>query len=142
MAEDFLKKLSDSLKTGEKNEELVEHLNEINEKASKMSGQDAAQKMDDRIKEVGEISEVDEEERKEAEQEYAEILAEQKENDEKLRLLANIIEDFETTKKKYSKLIAEIQETKITLMGDFEAKYGEKATDAFDFGPEPNTELD
>ncbi len=148
---DFLKNLQESLETGEKNDEIVDHLNEIDKKADELTFQDAAEKMDKRIEEAEPLKEMSEEERKVAEEEYSKVLAEQKENDAKLAFLANIetrnaeikglVAEFETKKERYSKLIAEIQEIKVNLMAEFELKYGTKAEDEFDFGPEPDTDL-
>lgn len=143
--DDFLKKLQESLKAGEKNSDIVNHLNEIDKRASQMTGHEAAQKMDDRIKEFGETKEVSEKERQEAEEELAELMSQQKENDEKLKFLSSIEGinvEIKKTKDKFSEIIEVLQQQKITLMTDFEKRYGEKAEDLYDFGPEPNTELD
>lgn len=150
--DDFLKQLQNSLISGQKNENIVDRMKEISEKASKMTGLEAAEKIDKRIKAVGEVKKATEEEFKESEEEFIKLLAEQKENDEKLRLLAEIEQhnieiekikfEFEKVKKKYSSTIEAIRKNKITLIVKFEKKYGEKAEDNFDFGPEQNTNLE
>jgi len=150
--DDFLKKLQESLHTGEKNDEVVDHLKEIDEKADELTFQKAAENLDKRVEESGSITEMSEEERDQAEEEYAELLAAQQENDEKLRFLANIEErnvaitrikkEFEEVKKDYSIRVKSIHEQKITLMAEFEKKYGKKTTEEHDFGTEPSTEIE
>ena len=145
MNDDFLKKLQDSLQSGEKNDEIVDHLNEINEKANKMNFNEAAENLDNRIAEAGAKEKVTEMELKEAEEEYAQVVAEQQKNDEQLAFLAHIESrnaEVKRLKEEYSKAIEKIQKEKITLMIEYEKKYGTKATDDFDFGPEQDTELE
>jgi len=153
MAEDFLKKLQESLEKGEKNEDVVDHINEINELADKITAGEAGENLDKRIEEGGGVSEeMSEEERNKVEEEYAKIVAEQKANDERLRFLANIEQrnveikrlkdEFERVKKGYKVKIAQIHEQKITLMAEFEKKYGTKADDELDFGSKSSPEIE
>jgi len=149
--EDFLKNLKESLEKGEKNEEVVEHLNEIDKLADQITSGAAAEKLDKRVEESGVNEEMGEEERKKAEEEYAKILAKQKENDEKLRFLANIEQrnveisslknEFESVKIGYKVKIQQLMEEKITLMAEFEKKYGTKAEEYTDFS-EPDKEIE
>lgn len=148
--DDFLKKLQDSLNKGEKNEEITDYLNEINEKAELLKN--PIVDIDDRLEKSGLAEAIDEEKRDDLEKEYQEILSEQQKNDEKLRFLANIEQcnveitklksDFNEVKRKYSEQIQKIQDQKIMLMGEFEKKYGKKAEDEYNFGTEPNTEIE
>lgn len=154
MADDFLKNLQESLNSGEKNDDLVKHLEEIDKKADELTSNEAAELLTKRIEDEGDgfAKEMSEDEREKAEEELAELMAEQKENDERLRFLANIEQrnseieklkaEFESVKKGYAVKIEKIQEIKINLMAEFEVKYGEKAEDSYDFGPEPNTDLE
>jgi len=154
--DDFLKNLSKSLKSGEQNDDIVKHLKEIDEKADNMTIEEASESFDKRLEEVGKIPDMTEEEREKAEEEYSNVLAEQKEIDERLAMLASIEsrnveikklkfefeEKLEKLKKNYSKIMNDIQEEKIILMGEFKKKYGTEASDEYDFGLEPNTDLD
>jgi hypothetical protein len=141
MADDFLKKLQDSLQEGKKDDSVVDRLKEIDEKADKLTFQEAAENLDKRIEESGSMEELSEENRKKMEDEYAKLIAEQEKNDEKLSFLANIEQrnveianlkrEFESVKKGYALKIAQIQEEKITLMGEFEKKYETKPEDEY-----------
>lgn len=150
--EDFLKKLQESLNKGEKNDEVVNHMNEINELADKITAGEAGEKLDKRIEESGVSKEMSEEERNKVEEEYTKILAEQKANDERLRFLANIEQrnvkignlksEFESVKKGYEIKIAQIHEEKIMLMAEYEKKYGTKADDEYNSGSKSSPEIE
>jgi hypothetical protein len=151
MGDDFIKNLQQSLETGDAQSEAAKYLNEIDKKADEIKG-DVSEKIDKRIKESGEKVELDEDEREEAQQELVEVMAAQKDNDEKLKCLAQIEaqnarmrrikDEFSSVKEKFSKKVKEIYEYKITLMVDFEQKYGAKADEVYDFGDEPSTDLE
>lgn len=151
MKNDFLKNLQNSLESGKKNDDVVNHLNEIHEKADEITPQDVAEHVE-RVKNTVVKGEKNEKVREKAEEEYIKIMAEQKVNDEKLRFLAlieqrnveiiHLKEEFETVKIKYSKKIEDVNNQKITLMVEFEKKYEKKAEEFDDFGREIDTKLE
>lgn len=152
----FLKKLEDSLKEGKKKDDIINHFNKINKLADNIDIQEAAHRLDERIKHVGEKEKANKETYQEAEEEFVKLMSEQSKSEEKLALLAeietknseirNLKREYEekviNIKNKYSKIISLIDEKKITLMIEFEKKYGNKAEDSFDFGQQPDKNLD
>jgi hypothetical protein len=147
--EEFLKNLQESVESGEKNDDIINHLNEIGKRADGVT----SEMVEDQCKRSAKIKpELNKKEREKAQEEYTKLIVEQKENDEKLRFLANIEsrnsqirtlkDEFETLKIDYGKKIENIHDQKINLMAEFEKKYGKKAEDEYDFGPEPDTTIE
>lgn len=146
---DFLKNLQESVESGEKNDDIVNHLNEIDKKASNVTPT-MSKNLEKQFAKVK--PEIDEKEREKAEEEYLKLMVEQEENDEKLRFLANIEsrnneirkmkEEFESVKLGYSKKIETLHKEKINLMVEYEKKYEKKAEDEYDFTPEIDRNLD
>lgn len=137
---DFLKKLQESLQKGEKSE-VSEYINEIDKLANTLSAQQAAENLDKRIKENKPVEEMGEEDRKNAEALLNQLDKEQKENDEKLAFLAEIQQkisnidkintEYEAAKFGYEKKIEKLEDEKITLINDFEKKYGTSAINEY-----------
>jgi len=164
----FLDNLKKSLEDEKPNDDVVNHLNEIDKKASTMDEKSAQDALDKRIKAAGEKPELTQKEREELEKEYVKFQKEEEELNKKLARLAYIEslndeirklkedfqeikekytktiqkEDFQEIKEKYTKTIQEVHDNKIKLMADFESIYGTKAEDEYNFGSEPSTKLD
>ena len=131
---DFLKNLQNALENGEEATEYKNKMDEILDKADKMSANEASDKLKNRINAAGERDALSEEERKNVDQEFKEKMKEiERENDKLLRMarLENFKKLIEETKIEYEEIISDMTKELDNMTKEFNELYGE-TEDNFD----------
>jgi hypothetical protein len=135
---DFLKKLKESLESGEKNEDLVSHLNVVEEKSVEISKTGKAEELiEKRLEMAGErVVDLSKDEIKAINKTSERLMNKMKEEDEKWSERALILnmkqdvkkieDDFKELKEKYLKTIQEMNDRVVELEKAFKQKYGEE----------------
>ena len=133
---DFLKKLKESLEAGQKNDDIVKHINIVEEKSIKITEEGNAEELiKKRLEMAGDkVVDLSEDEIKKHNKQSELILSQMKEEDERWSEQAlisnmrnevkNLEEDFEELKEKYQKNMNDMLDRLHQLEKEYEKRHG------------------